>query len=296
MRHKIRWTAQKLRKRLELIKPLVFTDRRALRPFSYHILEEPIPEPISTKQNDVGDGRLVKPGDYWAGPDTTFSLRTTFSTAGFHLEYDQIVLLLPIGISGDFSHPEALVYIDDVPVAACDRHHQEILLPFQFRDGGEHQLLLRGWTGGTRQPEENRLQMNRCYIARIDPLLKEFTATARAALGISEQLTDDNPIKHNLVSACDEAFLSLDTREPIADRFFESVPAALEILRKKLISAGPPHLARISAVGHAHIDLAWLWTIEETKRKANRTFTNVLSLMAEEPSFTFTQSQPQLYS
>jgi len=51
----------------------------------------------------------------------------------------------------------------------------------------------------------------------------------------------------------------------------------------------------IVAVGHAHIDVAWLWTLGQTRRKAGRTFHNVLCLMEQFPEFRFSQSQPQLY-
>ncbi|KZN23130.1 hypothetical protein A4G99_16680 [Haladaptatus sp. R4] len=51
----------------------------------------------------------------------------------------------------------------------------------------------------------------------------------------------------------------------------------------------------ITAVGHAHIDLAWLWPWSETTRKGARSFSNVLKLMEEYPEFTFLQSQPHLY-
>jgi alpha-mannosidase len=48
--------------------------------------------------------------------------------------------------------------------------------------------------------------------------------------------------------------------------------------------------------GHAHIDLAWLWPLEETRRKARRTFYTVLSLMDRYPDFYFNQSSAQLYA
>jgi alpha-mannosidase len=48
--------------------------------------------------------------------------------------------------------------------------------------------------------------------------------------------------------------------------------------------------------GHAHIDLAWLWPIEETRRKARRTFHTVTGLMDRYPDFCFNQSSAQLYS
>jgi alpha-mannosidase len=47
--------------------------------------------------------------------------------------------------------------------------------------------------------------------------------------------------------------------------------------------------------GHGHLDVAWLWTYEETKRKAVRTFANALALLDRYPQFVFVQSQPQLY-
>src|SRR5699024_5977854 len=51
----------------------------------------------------------------------------------------------------------------------------------------------------------------------------------------------------------------------------------------------------ISAVGHAHIDLAWLWPIRETIRKGARTFSTVLRNMEQYPDYVFGASQPQLY-
>jgi alpha-mannosidase len=48
--------------------------------------------------------------------------------------------------------------------------------------------------------------------------------------------------------------------------------------------------------GHAHIDLAWLWPLEETRRKARRTFYTVTGLMNRYPDFRFNQSSAQVYS
>ncbi|MBV8490098.1 MAG: alpha-mannosidase, partial [Candidatus Eremiobacteraeota bacterium] len=48
--------------------------------------------------------------------------------------------------------------------------------------------------------------------------------------------------------------------------------------------------------GHAHLDVAWLWTYDDTRRKAMRTFANAVALLDEDPSYVFVQSQPQLYA
>jgi alpha-mannosidase len=49
-------------------------------------------------------------------------------------------------------------------------------------------------------------------------------------------------------------------------------------------------------IGHAHLDLAWLWTFAEGRRKALRTLANALQVAAREPGYVFVQSQPALYA
>ncbi len=52
----------------------------------------------------------------------------------------------------------------------------------------------------------------------------------------------------------------------------------------------------IHAIGHAHIDTAWLWPLAETKRKCYRSFSSVLRLMEDHPDFVFACSQAQQYA
>ncbi len=54
-------------------------------------------------------------------------------------------------------------------------------------------------------------------------------------------------------------------------------------------------LFKISAIGHAHLDLAWLWPLRETVRKGARTFATALRSMERDPDYIFGASQPQLY-
>jgi alpha-mannosidase len=52
----------------------------------------------------------------------------------------------------------------------------------------------------------------------------------------------------------------------------------------------------ISAIGHAHIDTAWLWPLEETYRKTVRTFGSQTRYMDEYPEYRFACSQAQQYA
>lgn len=52
---------------------------------------------------------------------------------------------------------------------------------------------------------------------------------------------------------------------------------------------------RITCVGHAHIDMNWMWGFNETSAIALDTFRTVLKLMDQYPDFTFSQSQASTY-
>jgi alpha-mannosidase len=69
-------------------------------------------------------------------------------------------------------------------------------------------------------------------------------------------------------------YLEIDTREPAAAGEAIDVPL----------------------VGHAHLDVAWLWTYEAAHRKALRTFATALREIENDPRYVFAQSQPQLYA
>eukprot|EP01133_Synstelium_polycarpum_P019352 gene19353-23170_t len=52
----------------------------------------------------------------------------------------------------------------------------------------------------------------------------------------------------------------------------------------------------VSAIGHCHIDVAWLWPYAETKRKCARSFATQVLYMEYYPEYKFVQSQAQLYA
>ena len=72
--------------------------------------------------------------------------------------------------------------------------------------------------------------------------------------------------------------------------------AARTFLKEKFFSSKANSSAlKVTAVGHAHIDTAWLWPIRETIRKCGRTFANQIGLLEKYPEYVFGASQPQHY-
>jgi alpha-mannosidase len=299
MHHKTRWTSLKIAQRLTLIEPLIYRRHQPLPPFRYRELSGPSePPPVGLEVDDSEWTKLI-PNTYWGKWFTDFVMRTQFQVPDDWDRDIPVALYLPLGTAGDFSHPEALAYVDGQPYATCDRHHQEIKLPSRWHDRGPHQLALHGWTGlgGALRPERDstQLYLQPCALVQIDQPTRDFYATARVALGVADSLDDKEPAQAHLLNALDDAFNMLDTREPFGEGFYDSIRRAHEALCAKIETAGPPLDATIVATGHAHLDVAWLWTVDQIRRKAGRSFYTVMRLMEEFPDYHFTQSQPQLY-
>lgn len=300
MSHDIRWTTEKIEQRLHLIAPLVYRRRAPIAAFRYRPLAgSDVPPPVGPDVDD-GDWPRIDAGDVWGERNTDFVLRTRFRVPADWTRDAPIALHLPLGEAPDFAHPEALAYIDGRSYAGIDRYHRDILLPERWRDGEEHLLALHGftgiWTGDMDGISRSvQLRMGEPAVVQIDPATRSFIATARVTLESAQSLDDNSPARVLLLNALDDAFKLLDTREPFGDRFYESVGPAHEALNAGIAQAGPAHQASITATGHAHLDLAWLWTLGQTRRKAGRTFHTVMRLMEQFPDYHFTQSQPQLY-
>ena len=291
--HDIRLTAQKIAKRLELIQPLEYRQRQALAAFRFKALQDASENP--PLEADVSDWEVIAPNSYWGGSDLNFVMHGEFSVPQMWDSSLPAVLLLPLGETGDFSHPEALIYIDGEAYATTDRHHQEFTLSAQHRTPGSHALVLHGWTGAFSMAGK-RLMMNECCVALIDPPTRDLIALTRVALQAAHLLDDLIPAKTRLYNALDAAYKLLETREPLGgEAFYSSVPIALGALRTGIAAAGSALDNEIIAAGHAHIDVAWLWTLAQTRRKAGRTFHTMLRQLEQYPEFHFTQSQPQLY-
>ncbi len=176
MQHKTRWTPQKIGQRITLIENAVYQQQSPIPAFRYKTFPSPLDTPAIGADIDDSAWDVINPRTYWGTWHTNFILRTHFTIPADWPKDKPAALYLPLGDSGDFSHPEALAYIDGQSFASADRHHQEILLPDRFRDGKPHLLALHGWTGlggwsgPTRTPN---------FICAIAPSCRSIHADAR---------------------------------------------------------------------------------------------------------------------
>ena len=128
-------------------------------------------------------------------------------------------------------------------------------------------------------------------IALLDLPVWELAQDVWTLTGLVGQLSPDLPRRAEVLRALERA---VDAVDP------EDVSGTAGLGRAELagVLASPayPSAHRVHAVGHAHIDSAWLWPVRETVRKVARTFANVLDLMDTDDEFVFAASSAQQYA
>ena len=109
--------------------------------------------------------------------------------------------------------------------------------------------------------------------------------------GLRRELSVASPRRANILRALE---CCLDLLDP--DDVGGTAAAGRAALAEVLASPANASAHRVHAVGHAHIESAWLWPVRETVRKVARTFSNVLDLIDRHPDFVFAASSAQQYA
>jgi alpha-mannosidase len=127
-------------------------------------------------------------------------------------------------------------------------------------------------------------------IAVLNPDIRALWYDFEVLLDFLGVLPQDSPRFRRIVTALGDAAWTLAPEVTP-----ENARAASRILSPVLRARGGDPELRISAIGHAHLDLGWLWPIRETQRKGARTFATALANMELYPDYVFGASQAQLF-
>ncbi len=188
--------------------------------------------------------------------------------------------------------PEALVYIDGVPHQALDHYHYTVYLDQKATPGTTCDIAIEAWRGRSYKEE----QFLRAELVWLDADVNGFCYDAKTALEVARSLPEADYARTHLINALEEAFLDLDLREPLDEAYYASIRKARATLQTAIERTPlPPRHERVHAIGHAHLDVAWLWPLGQTRQKAARTFSTALRLMERYPDYHFMSSQAQLY-
>lgn len=168
-----------------------------------------------------------------------------------------------------------------------------MLLTDCARAGAGLALDLQVYTGVGNLPPQYLSVELQSRSAAVEKLCYDLSVP----LDILAWASPDSPEAVRLGSAIRGAVNLIDLREPQSEDFFRSVEAADAYLETHLYAnADGGHSPIAACIGHTHIDVAWLWTVQQTREKAVRSFTTALKLMDEYPEYKFMSSQPQLYT
>jgi alpha-mannosidase len=128
-------------------------------------------------------------------------------------------------------------------------------------------------------------------VALLDRPVWELLADVRALDGLAVELPVDLPRRAQVVRALDRA---VDVLDP--DDVSGTAAAARAELAGVLAAPASASAHRVCAVGHSHLDSAWLWPVRETARKVARTFANVVALLDRHDELVFAASSAQQYA
>ncbi|MBQ3168363.1 MAG: hypothetical protein IJB99_01235 [Clostridia bacterium] len=232
-----------------------------------------------------------KQGDNWY--DFRFTVKVPEDYRG------QVRLSMLTGMEGEWeaTHPQVVVWVNGKIEQAFDTRHTELVLQKTAKPGETFDIFMQAYHLGANGAAGIKLaRMTLSVIDVMDDvqqLYYDFSVPHQAAL----MLPDGNRDRELTLRTLSDAINLLDLRVPFTDAFHAFIQAARDFLSenyyKPLENVEPEAIA--DAIGHTHIDVAWLWDIYQTRHKAVRSFSTMLKLMELYPDFKFMSSQPQLY-
>ena len=129
-------------------------------------------------------------------------------------------------------------------------------------------------------------RFRRASLVVVDPEAEALAYDIEVLDGVMRSLALDDPRRSRLLRTL------ADTLDRIPD-----VAAARRVIAPAMAEDfGDAVRHRSVAIGHAHIDTAWLWPMRETKRKCVRTFASAVALMDDYPEYVFAASSAQHYT
>ncbi len=230
---------------------------------------------------------------HWYGPDRHYWFRTTLTVPeSFEGKSLWLNIRTQIDEWDDAKNPQFLIYINKKPVQGVDMNHRKVFITDNAKAGDEYVLDLQAYTG-ILHTEFNFL----ADVIEIDPMIQKLYYDLRIPLNAFDRMEETDRDRMALEDIMNDTINLLDLRTPYSKEFYASLEEAVRYIDKHLYEerAGYDDIIA-TCIGHTHIDVAWWWTVEQTREKVGRSFATVLKLMDEFPNYRFMSSQPQLYA
>ena len=186
----------------------------------------------------------------------------------------------------DATNPQMVCYIDGKLMQGMDVNHKTVA----GFGRGTHDLCFYAYSGMVGGLVEflPRLQL-------IDVQTEKLFYHIRVALDVLGYTDEFSKEYIDMMAHVNNAINLLDLRLEYSDEYYASVAKAIMYLEEHVYNKAQDGDTAVICIGHTHIDVAWMWTLAQTREKTVRSFGTVVNLMKQYPDYKFMSSQAALY-
>lgn len=187
---------------------------------------------------------------------------------------------------------EYTVYVNGKLNQGLDSFHHELILADKARAGDTYQLAILGFNALA-----DKKTVTVTKLVAIDRVAEDYYYNLKTAYDSTLLMDEKSTDYFTVVKLINDSVNLIDFRQFMSAGYYESLKTANDYLAdnlyKKMSSKSE---VIIDAIGHTHIDVAWLWQLSHTREKSARSFSTAVKYMDSYPDYIFMQSQPQLYA
>lgn len=279
---------QRIQKVCNELKSLVYSDRVAIDEYKMHEGNFLGLEEIEKVKEGWKDFHT---GDLWGGRDYHCWFKTQVTIPKAFAGKTAALNFYTFKEGWDAINPQFILYVDGEHIQGIDINHREIILSDCAEGGKTYNIDLHAYSGLAQ-----RKAVLHGELVLINKAVRELYFNLQVPVWVCEKLDDNDKRRIDMLSVLNETVNLLNLRQPKSQDFYKTVDMANEYLRTEFYEklCGQEDVIA-TCVGHTHIDIAWHWTVAQTREKAGRSFSTVLKLMEQYPEYIFMSSQPQLY-
>ncbi len=243
----------------------------------------------------------IFPGDQW-GRKWEYAWFRTVLTVPEALAGKRVVFTLDTA-------PEMLVWVNGREAGAIDRQHRYITLSGNAVAGERYEIVAECYAGhglrnegagpvayGTEsvpEPKEPQLTVGNSSYGIWNEAVFQVAMDYLTLYSLVKKLPEKSLRAMKILEGLKKFTYTADFELP-EPQLRTSVAAAGEILKPLLACRNGSTAPDYTVFGQSHLDLAWLWPVEETMRKTARTYSNQLALMEEYPEYAFLLCEPPI--
>lgn len=242
---------------------------------------------------EKGEWKPFKAGhDYWGYPECYAWFKQTVKIPE-RFDGQHVVLNVKPYFDGWRErkvNPQLIIYINGVQVQGMDSNHPSVTVSKNAKGGETLEIYINAHTDAKEFDGELLMAAE---LQVIDDVAVKLYYDILTPLEVANNYDCDDIERVNNIKHLNIACNMLDIDSGDRESFRECAKKACAYLDENLYGKADEPTAW--AIGHTHIDVAWLWRLRQTREKAARTFSTILKLMDLYPDFTFMSSQAQLY-